>query len=319
MYRELEEFVIGVDGCAKCVCAESAAKCDVTKCQENILNKIKSHPAEANQKADEIDDFTNIKNQIVKRYFADYDPAKLKVITDALGCESTDCPQLLSASNIAYNILNVYAKRFIGRNDKINKMVVQSTDTEVVNSSPAPQRVISVPYFMTLTQYTEVIVKKTSSTHSKGGINIGLYKNVKEVTFTETKESKYSETNTTTILFPSQNITINPLTAMNVTFNFFQFDDINNYSIDLEIGLDSTISHPDVDANSNVVVVKKELGDFLKKHADFLPTLKYPNDSVIKIDAKEDNGQRFLLRNFPTVEQITGYGVDVGYSHAEKA
>lgn len=319
VYREFEEFDIGVDGCVKCICAESKAKCDNTKCHGILVNNAKPHPIEANQRADEFEDFSNIKNQIAKQYFSNYDPAKLKIITDALGCKSTDCPPLLSASNIEYNVLDVHEQRFVGKGERINKVVIQSADTEVVNSSPAPQITSTVAYFLKCIQYYEMVITKTKKIRTEKKINLVFYRKRKVVEITETEVSKYSETNETTIGFPSQNITTDPFTRMNVTFNFFQFDDVINYSLDLEIALNSTISHPEVDANSNVVFVKKELGDFLQKHVDFLPTLKYPNDTVIQIVEKEDNGQKFILKNFPSSEKITGYGVDVTFGRAAKA
>lgn len=33
-------------------------------------------------------DFTVIKNQLAKQYFADYNPAKLKIISNMLGCRT---------------------------------------------------------------------------------------------------------------------------------------------------------------------------------------------------------------------------------------
>lgn len=253
------------------------------------------------------------------KYFADYDAAQLKLITDALGCKSTDCPQLLAASNIEYNIIDMHGKKFIGRNDRINKIVIQSTDTEVVNSSPSQQTITTIAYAMNCIQSFQVTITKTTTTRSETTINLWLYKKKSEVVFTQKEEETYSETNETTIYFPSQNVTTNAHTKMNVTFNFFQFDDINKYFVDFEIALNSTISHPEVDADSNVIFVKKPLGDFLQKNIDFLGAMTYPNDTVIKIESKEIPEKKFILRNFPTFETITGYGVDVVFGQASTA
>lgn len=319
IYREFEDFVLGIDGCSKCVCVNSVANCDVTKCQEIATDKVEANSIETKQSEPELDDFANIKNQIVKQYFSDYDAARLKIITDALGCKSSDCPQLLAASKIEYNILDVYGKKFIGREDRINKIVIQSTDTEVVNSSPAQQTITTISYFLKCIQSLEVKITKTTTTRSEKKINLFLYKKKTEVTFTQKEEETYRERNETTIFFPSQNVTTDAFTKMNVTFNFFQFDDINKYFVDFEIALNSTISHPEVDDTSNVIFVKKSLGDFLQKHTDFLSTLKYPNDTVIQLEAIEKPEKKFVLKNFPTFEMITGYGVDVLFGHASKA
>lgn len=89
------------------------------KCQELLTH---SGHASYERAAPEIIDYANIKNQLAKQYFTDFDPARLKVITDALGCKSADCPQLLSASSIDYNIIALNRQEYVGRADKLNKI-----------------------------------------------------------------------------------------------------------------------------------------------------------------------------------------------------
>lgn len=319
-YQDFDEFEIGVDDCGKCVCIDGGAKCDISKCQEIALNRNefeaepKPDPMAANNNSTPgFNDFTNIKNQIAERYFAEYDAQRLKIITDVLGCKTIDCPQLLSATNIDYNILDVVGKKYIGRGDRVNKIVIQSTDTEVANSSPSKQIIRSISYFLKCIQSLTVTITKTTQVHSEKSVNIWIFKSKSSFTFTHKEETTTSETNETTIFFPSQNITVEPFTKMNTTFNFFQYDDINNYFVDFEIAENSTISHPEVDANSNLVFVKKPLGDFLTKNVDFLPTLKYENDTVLKL---VENDDKLILKNFPMSEKITGYGVDVVFGKA---
>lgn len=119
LHKESEEFVTGIDECAKCYCADGRVKCNVMKCQELLSH---SEHASYERAAPEIIDYANIKNQLAKQYFTDFDPARLKVITNALGCKSADCPQLLSASSIDYNIIALNRQEYVGRADKLNKI-----------------------------------------------------------------------------------------------------------------------------------------------------------------------------------------------------
>lgn len=297
-----------MDDCGKCVCIDGGAKCDITKCQEIAQKEAKSAPPMLSKKSNSAcNDYVNIKNQIAKQYFAEYDQQRLKTITDMLGCKSIDCPQLLSVTNINYNILDVAEKRYIGRGNRKNKIVIQSTDTEMANNSPSKQSIRSISYFLKCIQSLQVTITKTTQIYSEKSVNLFIFKSKSAFTFTHKEEETTRETNETTIIFPSQNITVAPRTRMNVTFDFFQYDDINNYFVDFEIAGNSTISHPEVDG-SNVVFVKKPMDEFLQKHVDFLSTIQYENDNMIKIEAHEN---KFILKNFPTSETITGYGVDV--------
>lgn len=226
---------------------------------------------------------------------------------DSLGCKTLDCPQLLSASNIEYNVLETVGKQYIGRADRQQKIVIQSSDTEIANISPVQQNVSTVSYFLKCIENYEVTITKTTQIRTEEKINLWLYKRTKTHTFTQKEVEKMGETTERTVYFPSQNITIEPFSKMSVTFNFFQYDDINNYFLDFQIADNSTFTHLDV-INNGVGFVKKPLGEFLQKHIEFISTLKYENDTMLKLVEKYG---KFILRNFPTTEKVTNYGVDV--------
>lgn len=264
--------------------------------------------------APEYNDYTNIKDQIARQYFAEYDAQRLTAITTALGCDTTDCPQLIAATDIKYNLLNSAGRRYVGRGEKINKVVFHSADNGAENYSALQQSVAGMPYFMKLIQSMEVIITKTKQITSNKGVNILVYKKKCTTTFTQQEEEKYSEINETIIFYPSQKVMIAPLTKMNFTFNFFQYDDINNYFLDFQIANNSTLTHPEIGTNSKLVNVTKPLGDFLEKHINFLSTLKYESETALKLVVDEG---RFVLKNFPTIEKLTNYGVDVNFGRVE--
>lgn len=312
IYQLLGKFESGINGCAKCVCIDIGVKCDVKKCHEIAMNQL--HPVLLTN-ASAPNDFANIKDQIAKQFFAEYDPQRLKIITEKFGCKSIECPELLAATKIDYSIANMVEKQYIGRGKRINKIVFHSTDTEAVNNSPSQQVITTIPFSLTFIQSFELKISKTKQITSNGkGKNLWVYKTKTTITFTQQEEETRSETNETTILFASQNVNIAPLTRMNVSFNFFQYDDINNYFLDFEIDNNSTFRHPDVDVNSTVITTTSPLTNFLRNHIDFLSTLKYENENMLKLQA---NDGKFVLRNFPASEKMTNYGVDVVFGKAK--
>lgn len=259
-------------------------------------------------------DYNNIKNQIVAKLFSEYDPQRLKVITDALGCKTQDCPQLLSASNIEYNVLETVEKYFIGRGDKQKKLIIQSTDTEVVNASPVQQNVSTISYTLDCIKNLEITITKTTQIKSERKIGIGFLSHTKTQIETHTEVTRTGETHEHIVHFPSQNITVEPFSKTNVTFNFYTHEDINNYLLDFQIADNSTLSYLDV-VNNAVVFVKKPLGDFLQKHVKFISTLKYEDDMMLKLIEKDG---KFIVKNFPTSEKITNFGVDVIFGKVTK-
>lgn len=302
----------GIDGCAKCVCATESVKCDLVKCQDIIQGKEKPNMVASSPN---YNDYTNIKDQIANQYFAEYSADRLKAITTALGCNSTDCPQLIAQTDIKYSLLDSVGKDFIGRGEKISKIVIHSTDLEAENRSPSQQVITSIAYNLTLRSFYEVVVSKTWQVHSGIGVDLLVYKAKAEITFTNEKVEKFTQANETNLFYASQHIAIDPFTKMDTTFNFFQYDDINNYLLHFQIADNSTLTHPELDANSNIVNVTKSLGDFMSNHINFLSTLKYRSDSDLKI---VENEGKFILKNFPATEKLTNYGVDVSYSRAVK-
>lgn len=263
---------------------------------------------------DGVNDYANIRNQLAKQYFSTFDGDRLKKITDTLGCKTTDCPQLIAASKIDYNVVSLDRREYVGRSDKQNKIIIHSTDAEAVNNSPSPQEVTTVGYSITATEYFEATINKTIGITADVEISIKFLKINAGFKFGQTYSETRKYSNTTTIEAPSQKVIVDAYTKMNVTFNFYQYEDVNNYFLDFVIKNDSTIIHPDVGANSNVIFVKNYLGPFLQKNVDYLPTITYEHETDIKIIGAEN---KFVLKNFPATERLTNVGVDVVYGKAE--
>lgn len=287
----------------------NVVKCDASECQELAINQA------MNKTGPQFNDFAVIKKQLAKKYFAEYDAARLKLITDALGCKTTDCPQLIDATKIDYSVINLNRQEYIGRVDKQNKIVIHSTDAEAVNNSPSKQEVTTVGYSVKATQYYEATVTKTYEISSSAEIKLKFLNFGAAFKFGKTTSETRKSSNETTLNAPSQRIVVEPFSKINVTFNFDQYNDINSYFLDFEISNDTTITHPELNANSIVVFVTKPLFSFLQAHVDFLPTIKYENENDLKIQAREG---KFVLSNFPATETITNFGVDVVFGKPEE-
>lgn len=90
---------------------------------------------------------------------------------------------------------------------------------------------------------------------------------------------------------------------------------LNNYFLHIEIVKSSTILHSADEFTGRVVCVRKSLSEFSLNDIDFLSTLTYQHENMLKIEV---NDEKFVLKNFPSSEKITNYGVDVVFGRAEK-
>lgn len=298
-------FRSGADDCASCICIESKIQCDTLKCEEySFIEGLD----------DSTIDYANIRDQLMKFYFSKFDAARLKKITDGLGCKTTDCPQLIAASKLDYKVLSLDRQEYNGRASKQNKIVVHSTDAEAMNNSPSKQEIKTVRHAIKVTQYSEATVTKSIFVSSDVSITVKFVKFDASFKFGKTSTETQKTSNTTTLEVPSQSILVDPYTKMNVTFNFYQYEDINNYLLDFVIGKGSIITHPDVDASSNILFVQQPLDDFLTKNIDVLPKLRYDNDKAIKVI---ERGGKIVLQNLPATEKLTNFGVDVVFGKPE--
>lgn len=218
----------------------------------------------------------------------------------------------MAASNIEYNVIESVGKEYVGRGDKQQKIVIQSSDIEIANTSPIQQNISTISYTLSYVQNYEITITKTTQIRTEKTVGIGPFKSTKTHTFTQKDVERTGETIERTMYFPSQNVTVEPLSKMNVTFNFVQYDDIIDYFLDFQIAENSTFSHLDV-VDNNVVFLNKTLGSFLQTHREFLSTLKYENDTMLRLIEKDG---KFILKNFPATEKITNIGVNVVFGKA---
>lgn len=195
------------------------------------------------------------------------------------------------------------------------KIVIHSTDAEAVNNSPSKQEVTTVGYSIKATQYNEATITKTNSITSEIGIQIYFLKFGVSFTFGKSTSETRKSSNESIINVPPQKIVVDPYTKINVTYNFYQYEDINTYFLDFVTGEKSIITHPDVDSKSNVHFAKKPLVEFLKKNVDILPKLRYETDKDLKIIEKDG---KIVLKNLPATQKLTNFGVDVVFGKPEK-
>lgn len=263
-------------------------------------------------------EFQNIRDQIVKQFFAEYDSTKLTKILNVLGCANLEnCQTLIDVSNIEYDLSSLYSKYYIHRGEQINKKVIQSLNVTIENNSTSKQEFETPLQSFTGTQNFQVNISKTGYASSKtsisipftcdGSLSFTFYKND-----TETKDK-----NQTTVFYAfPQSIPLNPLEKINVTYNFYQYEEFNYYYLEFVISSTSNISHPDVDSDNNVFFTKTSLNTFLAAHTDFRQNLKYKNSTVIRFINFSGNST-FGLKNFPAIERIRNFNVDVEFGEPE--
>lgn len=298
-------FKTGVDDCASCICEDSKIECDFLKCQAFVLTQTTERAGSS------FDDYANIRNQLMKHYFSQFSHDRLRSIKNALRCERRRCPQLISRSKIEYDVESLDGKEFAGRtNNTQSKTVFHTTNAEAVNNTPLPQEVKTVGYSIKTAESSEVTISKTF------GISAGIaYIFSLSFTFGRTRSETRRSSKESLVNVPSQIVKVDPHTKFNVTYNFYQYEEIDNYFLDFVIGEKSLLIHPDIGGLfPSLIDRKRYLNKFLEENVDFLRKMKYENERDIKV--VEKNG-KFVLKNLPATRKIINFGVDVVFGKPE--
>lgn len=274
---------------------------------------------------DDVDsEFINIKNQIVKRFYVEYDPVKLKIILNTLGCKTLeDCQTLLDISSIQYVIKHTsWVKHYIGRGEQANKKLNHSATVTITNNSNEKRDLITTFEDWNVTQEFQVDINKTDHLFTETKIMPISFTADKPFDFTFNKNNVESANQSQPFVLNTipQNVSLEPLTKKNVTYNIVQYDEFNYYSMDFIIFETSTITHPVVD--KNVVFITTNLLKFLKTRIEFVKTMTFKNSRVVRLDVTTETSRSntvnvFKLNNFPAIEKITNFAVETEYSDSE--
>lgn len=302
-----------------------------------------------------VNQFRRFTENLYKRYLnVDRNPTDYTDITDQFGsylakndfeskskdshgrpCEnfkfSYDRFQDLSSylTKINYIVKDLYEQRDGGIAHNINKKPIHSSDTQIINNTPLSQEASSVAYSATVTKTTSVTITKTHGFGATAGITIFFLNFGGSYRFDRSKSIQNTTTETSTVTAPSQKVILEPFTKVNVTYNFYQYDDVYKYLLDFEIDEKSSMTRPDfrymyygdlkccepclLFKTSNVI--RSPLKRFFKENNDAFQSIVYKNDTVVKVE--QENG-KFILRNIPAIEKIQNFGVDIIYGTAEK-
>lgn len=269
-------------------------------------------------------EFIDIKNQIVKQFYAEYDPAKLQIILNTLGCKTLeDCQTLLDVSSIQYVIKHIsWVKNYVGRGEQANKKLIHSATVTISNNSTEKRDFTTSLEDWNVTQEFQVNISKTGHLSTVDTIMPIHFTANKPLDFTLNKNDIESANQSQPFMLNTipQNVTLESLTKKNVTYNIFQYDDFNFYLMDFIIHETSTITHPVV--GENVVFITTNLLNFLETRIEFVKTMTFKNSRVVRLSVtNETSGTNtvnvFNLNNFPAVEKIKNFAVETEYSDSE--
>lgn len=274
-----------------------------------------------NKYSDSVDSvFIDIKNQIVKLLFAEYNAEYLSIILDTLGCKTLDdCQVLLDISSINY-VITESVKHYVGRGNQANRKLYHSTTVNVINNSTEKRDLTASMKDYDVTQVFHVDINKTGhlKTRERGIFIPFTADEPLRFTFYKSDVLSANQRQLFSLKETPRKVTLNPFTKRNVTYNIFQYDEFNHYRMDFYIDENSVINHPSVDrwSGQKVIFVKTHLLEFLKAHDRLVPSLKFKNSTGI-ILRKSSDGKGFSLDNFPAVEKITNFEVETVCSATE--
>lgn len=228
-------------------------------------------------------------------------------------------------TKIDYKLTDLYQKRLVKRRNNLNKTIIYSSDTFVANESSETREVISPSFSRRVTKADEISVELATDINSEMEIRVPLKEN-ENIGF----KLGGPLTHELTITAPSHKITLDPFTKMNVTFDFYRYEDISEYALDFQLDESSSFAYPDYSKSihygdrtccDNCFLFKDTATktvpflEFLRENHDVIGSITYGSESVIKLE--EING-RFILRNLgQATEKITHFGVAVLFGTPE--
>lgn len=278
-------------------------------------------------------DYIDIKKQIVKQLYSEYDPAIFQIILNTLGCETLQpeyCQTFLDVIKINYVIEDASVKHYIGQGKRENKELIHSENVTIINNSTEKQYLIPCEGW-NVTQEFEVAIMETdqllTNIYSNTNMTISFTadKPLNFKTFNK-KSSVWANLNQSIVLDyssfdKSQFVTLEPQTQMNVTCNRFQYFEMNYYWMDFIIDENfATITYPAF--NGKVYFEKINLNNFLNTHIEFVKTMKhiFPRSIQLGVTTKTSGSKTvnvFKLKNFPAIEKIKNFAFETELSDPE--
>lgn len=266
-------------------------------------------------------EFRNIREQIVRQLYAGFSSANLAKILNTVGCVNLDeCQTLLDITNIEYVVNSISQKSYIGHEGPINKKIVHSFNITISNNGTSTRDFETPFQNMTFTQNFQLNISKTAYVTSNNVVITRSFTPDHDFLIVFGKnDTETTSINATMVVnaFP-QTIKLEPGENINVTYNFYEYEELNYYTIGLSMDSTSYISHPTLDAHGLNVIFSKTL---LSEHPNLVRNLKYHNVYGIRMDFVEKKTQigasECILKNFPATERIVNYGVDLVYGERE--
>lgn len=309
---------------------------DVKDYQEftlRLLNRAIREEEERYAQNKTLSDLDDIKNQIATNYAYD----DFKSFYSSPPCWSaivyTAHYETISSyisKSIDAVVNDLFEKRFISTQEKLNKVVFHSSDTFVSNNSTLKQQANTISYSLSVTKTDTASVTITSEIRSKAEIKIPFFGTASlEFSISASGTQTQSQSVEYTITAPSQTIALDPKTKMNVTFHFYQYYDINTYFLDFVVDDSAMISLPnyrqdtyygDPKCCEPCLLFKRDntvfypLNSFLRQNPDMLGRVYYENVTSVRLEEKDG---KFILRNFPATEKIMNFGIDIIYGAPE--
>lgn len=262
-------------------------------------------------------EYTYIKDQIVKKFFEQYDANKLKIILNMFGCKNSDCPRLIDICSIDYVTSAPFQKRLIQIGEKNYTDRSNVTDS-IINNSTSETKVKIGDHSKEIKQQFRVNISKIDDLSTAAQLSIPFTAQTNMLfNFSKKPEESYSFEQSSVALSLPMEIDLEPCTQMNYSIHFAKYKLIIYYLMSFELHANSVIKHPHVPDNSaSVVFMKTPLIEFLTKNVAFIQNIKYPNSTAIKLQSIDN--ARFKLDNFPTNEEISSEEADFEISSKEK-
>lgn len=246
---------------------------------------------------------------------------------------------MLSAwlSKIDLNVKSLHGKRLMMSQRMLHKTFINSIDSTTFNNSTIQRDVNLISHSLKVNKTSEISISNITEILSTTEIQIPISyiydgPNGPNYRFEFNGSSPVTKIQTNEILLtvPPFNIPIHPMTKIDVTYNFYQYDYIAYNLLDFVIDVSSNIVIPDYEKDIYYGDVKcceacflfkqtetksLPLIDFLHQNRELFEKLDSVNGTTVGF---EENEQTFILKNVPATERVATFGVEIVFKNSSQ-
>lgn len=226
---------------------------------------------------------------------------------------TNDClDQLKKCINVNFTVKIFHRKNTINKHEKMNKHLVD-VNTAFVRNPKDTHDVVNVETFFVWDFIETYSMDMSKVSGLSGTVQVPSSRSeLSAFEFFGTNKVSHTTEKAIRLVSNPPRLRMDPLSSNRVNFNKYTFDSCWQYTVDFEIGNESSVSFPFPSAQGDCPSHHSQrlsinVMDFFKENANFVDSINYSDVDDIKI--VHSNG-KYILKGFPLIEKLSTAEID---------